>query len=84
VLPCDLIAGSATDPERVTVGVTIGALDGAAGVKACRAALAKYPNTARFEFQLARSLQKTQAYDEAAKLYGKLVQHGYFAAQRRQ
>jgi Sel1 repeat/Putative peptidoglycan binding domain len=80
VTDCDRIAASATDPERVTQGVTIGALDGAAGVKACRAALAKYPNTARFEFQLARSLQKTEAFDEAAVLYGKLVEHGYFAA----
>ena len=80
VTDCDRIAASATDPERVTQGVTIGALDGAAGVKACRAALAKYPNTARFEFQLARSLQKTEAFDEAAELYGKLVEHGYFAA----
>jgi uncharacterized protein len=80
VTPCDRIAASATDPERVTEGVTIGALDGAAGVKACRAALAKYPNTARFEFQLARSLQKSEDYQEAAELYRKLVEHGYFAA----
>jgi TPR repeat protein len=80
VTDCDRIAASATDPERMTEGVTIGALDGAAGVKACRAALAKYPDTARFQFQLARSLQKTEAYVEAAKLYGKLVEHGYFAA----
>jgi hypothetical protein len=69
ITDCDRIAASATDPERVTEGV-----------KACRAALAKYPDTARFEFQLARSLQKTQAYGEAAKLYRKLVEHGYFAA----
>jgi len=80
VTDCDRIAASATDPERVTQGVTIGALDGAAGVKACRSALAKYPNTARFEFQLARSLQKTEAYKEAAERYGHLVEHGYFAA----
>ncbi len=80
ITACDRIAASATDPERVTEGVTIGALDGAAGIKACRAAIAKYPNTARFEFQLARSLQKAGAYDEAAELYGKLVEHGYFAA----
>ena len=77
---CDLIAASATDPERVTEGVTIGALDGEAGIKACRSALAKYPNTPRFEFQLARSLQKTGSYAEAAKLYKSLVERGYFAA----
>jgi hypothetical protein len=53
---CDRIAGSPTDPQRVTEGVVIGDLDGKAGVRACRAALAKYPNTPRFEFQLARSL----------------------------
>ena len=70
---CDVIAASATDPERVTNGVTIGALDGDAGIKACRSALAKYPNTSRFEFQLARSLQKTGSYAEAAQLYKSLV-----------
>jgi hypothetical protein len=80
IVACDEIAASATDPERMIAGVTFGALDGAAGAKACRAALAKYPNTPRFEFQLARSLQKIEAYDEAAALYASLVKRGYFAA----
>jgi hypothetical protein len=77
---CDIVAGSASDPERVTAGVTIGELDGPAGVTACRAALALYPKTPRFEFQLARSLQKTKANDESAALYRSLVERGYFAA----
>jgi uncharacterized protein len=80
VTSCDTIAASATDPERVTEGVVMGDLDGAAGVKACRAALAKYPHTTRFEFQLARSLHKSGAFDEAAALYSSLVERGYFAA----
>jgi hypothetical protein len=77
---CDTVAGSASDPERVTRGVTMGELNGAAGVIACRAALARYPNTPRFEFQLARSLQKNGENDEAAALYRSLVERGYFAA----
>ena len=77
---CDLVAGSASDPERVTPGVTIGELNGAEGVQACRAALARYPNTPRFEFQLARSLQKTGANNESAALYRSLVERGYFAS----
>lgn len=80
VHPCDVIAGSASDPERVTPGLTIGQLNAAEGVKACRAALALYPNTPRFEFQLARSLQKSGAHNEAAALYRSLVDRGYFAA----
>lgn len=80
VLPCDEIAGSASDPERVTDGKPLGALNGLEGVKACRAALATYPNTPRFEFQLARSLHKAEQYDEAASLYRSLVARGYFAA----
>jgi hypothetical protein len=80
VVACDTIAASPTDPERAAPGVVIGSLDGAAGVKACRAALTKYPNTPRFEFQLARSLQVAKAYDEAAQLYAKLVKRGYLAA----
>jgi hypothetical protein len=77
---CDVVAGSASDPERVVPGVTIGELNGTEGVKACRAALARYPNTARFEFQLARSLQKTGANEESAALYRSLVERGYFAS----
>jgi len=80
VHPCDIIAGSASDPERVTRGVTMGELNGPDGVKACRAALARYPNTPRFEFQLARALQKSGANVEAAALYRSLVERGYFAA----
>ena len=80
VTPCDTIAASATDPERVVHGGVMGDLDGPAGVKACRQAIAKYPNTPRFEFQLARSLQKSESYSEAAKLYADLVRQGYFAA----
>lgn len=80
VHPCDIVAGSASDPERVTAGVTMGQLDGAQGVTACRAALALYPKTPRFEFQLARSLQKTNANDESVALYRSLVERGYFAA----
>jgi hypothetical protein len=80
VQACDRIAASATDPERVAEGVTIGALDGQGGIRACRAALAKYPNTPRFEFQLARSLQKIGNYAEAANLYKSLVERGYFAS----
>jgi hypothetical protein len=80
VQPCDVVAASASDPERVTEGKSIGALNGPEGVKACRAALAIYPNTPRFEFQLARSLHKAEQYNEAAALYRSLVQRGYFAA----
>jgi uncharacterized caspase-like protein len=80
VLDCDLIAASPTDPERMAAGKTFGELNGAEGVNACRAAIAKYPNTPRFEFQLARSLQKTENYAEAAQLYSRLVEHGYLAA----
>ncbi|PWT92127.1 MAG: hypothetical protein C5B56_02755, partial [Proteobacteria bacterium] len=77
---CDRAAASATDPERVVAGNTMGELNGAEGVRACRAALAQYPGTPRFEFQLARSLHKTEAYPEAAQRYRDLVEHGYFAA----
>ena len=77
---CDNVAASATDPERVVAGNTMGELDGAEGVRACRAALARYPSTPRFEFQLARSLHKIEAYPEAAQRYGSLVERGYFAA----
>ena len=78
--PCDIVAGSASDPERVTDGKSFGELNGGEGIEACRTALATYPDTPRFEFQLARSLHKAEQYDEAAGLYRSLVQRGYFAA----
>lgn len=77
---CDRIAASATDPERVTDGSSFGQFNGAEGVKACKAALAQYPNTPRFEFQLARSYHKVEDYREAAPRYRSLVDRGYFAA----
>jgi uncharacterized caspase-like protein len=80
VQDCDTVAGSPSDPERMAPGKTLGELNGAEGVKACRAALAKYPNTPRFQFQLARSLHKSESYAEAAALYRDLVEHGYLAA----
>ena len=77
---CDRIAASSSDPERIVDGGSINQLDGPSGVRACRAALASYPNTPRFEFQLARSLHRADQYEEAARLYRKLVEHGYLAA----
>ncbi|MGE3919173.1 MAG: caspase family protein, partial [Hyphomicrobiaceae bacterium] len=80
VQDCDRIAASASDPERVVAGNSIGDLDGPSGVAACRAALAAYPATPRFTFQLARSLQKAGEFAEAADLYRGLVARGYLAA----
>ena len=44
----------------MTDGKSFGELNGEEGIKACRAALATYPDTPRFEFQLARSLHKVR------------------------
>lgn len=77
---CDIVAGSDNDRERVVPGNEFRVLDGTAGIAVCEKALAAYPGTPRFMYQLARSYQKAERYGEAARLYEPLVRQGYLAA----
>jgi TPR repeat protein len=77
---CDLLAAHTADPERVSLGVGFGDLHPAPAIRACEIALADFPDTPRFKFQLARSYQKAQRFAEAAGILQTLADEGYVAA----
>lgn len=77
---CDRLAADIHDPDRVTQGVTFDELWAEGGVRACQAALAKHPNTLRFEFQLGRALHKALSYEQAVVHYRRAAGRGNLAA----
>ena len=53
---CDWEVGHPSDPDRVGPGVGSGDVDTARAIAACRDAIAREPETARFHYQLGRAL----------------------------
>jgi hypothetical protein len=53
---CDWEAGHPSDPDRVGPGVGSGNVDTARAIAACRDAVEREPDTARFHYQLGRAL----------------------------
>ena len=53
---CDWEAGHPSDPDRVGPGVGSGDVDTERAIAACRHAIEREPNTARFHYQLGRAL----------------------------
>ena len=77
---CDRLAADIHDPGRVTQGVAFDALWASGGISACQAALAKHPDTVRFEYQLGRALHKSASYDQALIHYSRSAGRGNAAA----
>ena len=66
---CDRLAAHPHDDDAVAEGLWLSAMDTQAAIKACKSAVNLYPNVARLEFQLGRSLDNAESYDEALKWY---------------
>ncbi len=66
---CDKLAAHPHDNDAVTEGLWLSAMDTQAAISACRSAVDLYPAVARLEFQLGRSLDNAENYDEALKWY---------------
>lgn len=66
---CDHAAAAPLDHRRLTTGVPFDKLDAVRAIHSCEAAIAGFPGTARFEFQLGRAYEKVQRFQDAAKLY---------------
>jgi CHAT domain-containing protein/TPR repeat protein/tetratricopeptide (TPR) repeat protein len=77
---CDRLAGAPTDVNRNGPGVAYDALPADAAIAACEQAVRLQPGIARFSFQLARALSKTDRWPEALPLYERLAQAGYATA----
>ncbi len=77
---CDVLAAHPDDPKRVRDGVPFAALDAAAAVSACEAAIAAQPEEPRYHFQYARALHKEDRLQTALTHYRRAAELGYAAA----
>ena len=80
---CDRLAAHPLDSDRIGPGLKWDELNPQRAITACESALATYPDTARFHYQLARALEKAKRYAEAVIRYEAAVQRGYAKAQAR-
>lgn len=77
---CDRLAAAPDDPDKTEDGVPFEALKAEDAVRACRAAVADDPDSARFAFQLARALHRNGSHQEALGLYRRAADKGSPAA----
>jgi TPR repeat protein len=77
---CDRLAGARFDPQGVTLGRYPNEVDAAAAVPACRAAVARFPEVARFKYELGRALELAGRPGEARGLYEAAATGGHLLA----
>ena len=73
---CDRLAAHHADLQAISDGVFWDLLESEPAIKACRKAVSDYPNVARLEFQLGRSLDKARQYGEAVQQYRRAARLG--------
>jgi uncharacterized protein len=75
---CDWLAASPDDLQRpkMVPGVPGGQINVASAVLACEDAVSKYPNIARFSFQLGRVLGASKDYPGALRQYDRAASLG--------
>ena len=66
---CDLLAGTPFDRQGVVLGVFRTAIDTAAAIPACEAAVAAHPGVPRFVYQLGRAVEEAGDHARAVELY---------------
>jgi WD40 repeat protein len=79
---CDRLAAAPGDRDRQAAPVETDALDAASAIAACKRAVAAAPADRLSVFQLARSLEKSGAIDEARSEYREALSLGHAAAAR--
>jgi len=77
---CDRYAAQTEDPGRVVAGIVLDMLNDSKAIPACEAAVAAYPASARFQYQLGRAYMKADRHDDALAWYGKAANSNYPAA----
>ncbi len=78
--PCDQLAGARFDTQGVVLGLYPNEIDPQKAVPACRAAVERFPDVARFQYELGRALEAAGNYQEAASLYKKAGDSGHAVA----
>lgn len=76
VTDCDTYAANSLDPQRKAPGVNLIELNPKLAIPACESALQKYPDSARFMYQLGRGYHRSDNFATAALWYGKAMEHG--------
>lgn len=77
---CDRLAALGADPRAVSAGLPLRAIDGAAALAACDAALEGDPANPRLVFQRGRALLKLDRTEEALAAFQAAHEAGYPAA----
>jgi TPR repeat protein len=77
---CDILAADPDDPNRKAAGVAFAASDLKQAMNACQSATAKYPNSPRLHYQLARIYAMDSNAEQAAAEYRKAAKGGYAPA----
>src|SRR5262249_20729642 len=78
---CDTHAASDSDPQRKSTGISFEKINPSLAVTACEAAVQKYPDSSRFNYQLGRAYQKAKNFDAAVAQYRKAADRGNALAQ---
>jgi tetratricopeptide (TPR) repeat protein len=77
---CDRYAASEVDEQRKGSGILFNNVDPELAIPACLEAVSRYPNTARFIYQLGRAYQSSKDFTKASELYRKASDAGYAVA----
>ena len=77
---CDRLAADPEDNNKVADGVEFEGVVPEQAADACRSAIASYPGTARFEFQLGRALLIVGSHLQAFEQFKKAADKGYASA----
>jgi len=78
--PCDEFAADPNDPiiKKIDIGgIIFETIEADKAVSNCQSAVTAYPNESRFQYELARALEKKRDIVKAAKLYLKVAKNGY-------
>jgi TPR repeat protein len=77
---CDKYAAQPEDPARVVPGIAFEAINAEKAIARCEAAVAAYPASTRFRYQLGRALARADRFEEAAALWRQAADAGHLAA----
>lgn len=78
---CDTYAANPNDPLRVAAGVNRKLIDVPRAISACTDALARYPDTPRFLYQLARAYRESNDKAKALTFFQRAAEASYTEAQ---
>ncbi len=77
---CDELAGEPLDPQGVTKGRLPNEIDAKAAIAACTEAVAKFPDVARYKYELGRAKLASKDMPGATELFNAAADAGYTRA----